>query len=359
MQTNLFEQVCSFENIYLAYKKAKRNKKYRPYVLEFSANLERNIISLANDLKTGRYCHGKYKERYISDLKKRLIKIAPFRDRIVHHAICNIIEPIFDKNFVKESFACRIGKGNHRAVLKFKSMIRVFENSYCLKCDISKYFASIKHNILLDLIKKKIKDERLVNLIMKVIYSSHDSKMDYLGKESIYAGIPIGNLTSQLFANIYLNELDHFIKEVLKEKQYIRYMDDFLIISPNKVILEKDKLIISKFLKRKLGLTLHPRKANVILLNQGVEFLGYKFFKNYRLIRKATIGRFEKTLKAHKIKLGRGEIDSGFYLNSLSSWGTFARFANSYKLRQYLFMKYSLPIEAHFLIWPKNNFFRG
>jgi len=350
MQTNLFEQVCSFKNIYLAYKKAKRNKKYRPYVLEFSADLERNIISLANDLKAGRYCHGKYKERYISDLKKRLIKIAPFRDRIVHHAICNIIEPIFDKNFVKESFACRTGKGNHRAVLKFKSMMRVFEDGHCLKCDISKYFASIQHNILLDLIKKKIKDEKLVNLVTKVIYSSYDSKMDYLGKGSIYAGIPIGNLTSQLFANIYLNELDHFIKEVLKEKHYIRYMDDFLIVSPNKIILQKDKCIISKFLKRKLGLTLHSRKANILLLNRGVEFLGYKFFKNYRLIRKATIGRFEKSLKLYRIKLKKREIDSAFYLSSLRSWGTFARFANSYKLRQYLFIKYSLPIEAHFLV---------
>jgi len=202
---NLFNKIYSFENLHLAYLKASRCKRYRDNVLEFSYNLEGNLLKLQKELLNQTYQHGKYREFIVKDLKKRHIKAAPFRDRVVHHALCNIIEPIFDKGFICDSYACRKDKGTHKAIKKTQIFLRsisdvkakkaLLEDTYCLQCDISKYFASIDHKILLNLIKKKIADKKVLWLIQGILDSSYDNEP---GK-----GIPIGNLTSQLFANIY------------------------------------------------------------------------------------------------------------------------------------------------------------
>lgn len=342
MGHNLFDKVCSFENIHLAYLKARKNKRYRDYVADFTLNLEGNLVFLRKDLMSGKYCHGEYKQRIISDSKKRLIKIAPFRDRVVHHAICNIIDPIFERNFINHSYACRSGKGNKRAALKFRSMIRGAErDDYCLQCDISKYFQSIRHDILLEMFKKKINDLRLINLLKKIIFSSYDQKLIYKNK-TVYAGIPIGNLTSQLFANIYLNELDWYIKKTLKIKRYIRYMDDFLIISKDKKQLALYKQAIIFFLNDKLCLSLHPKKANILPLRNGVEFLGYKFFFTHCLVKKNTVKRFEKILKKQKKDIVYSQSQ---YAKRITSWRAFSEFADSYNLRKWLCEKYSVPGE--------------
>jgi len=319
---NLFNKICSFENLHLAYLKARKAKRYRPYVLEFSRNLEENLLNIQRNLINLTYEPGPYREFIVCDSKKRQIKAPEFRDRIIHHALCNIIEPIFDKIFIFDSYACRKNKGIHRAVKRLEYFIKSLRTYlresrpaakiFCLKCDISKYFESINHKILFNLLQKKIADQKALILLKKIIDSTPGEK-----------GIPIGNLTSQLFANIYLNELDQFVKHRLRCRYYLRYMDDFLILDFNKKKLHQIKEIIRNFLQDKLKLELHPQKANVFPTYKGIDFLGYVVYNHYKLLRKATVKRFLKRIK-NKPLLG----------TSISSWLVYARFADSYRLRK-------------------------
>ncbi len=325
---NLFEKICSFENLHLAYLKARKCKRYRNNVLQFSYNLERNLLILQSKLLNQSYQHGSYCSFVICDSKKRQIKAPPFPDRVVHHALCNIIEPLFDKSFIYDSFACRKSKGTHKGIKRLEKFLKSlninlqkkeysdFSSIYCLKCDISKYFDSIDQKILFGLLKKRISEVRSLQLI-KIIIESNNKETG--------TGIPIGNLTSQLFANIYLNELDQFIKHKLRIKYYIRYMDDFLILNKDKKQLFQIKEKIKQFLENKLKLKLHPKKANIFPLNnKGIDFLGYQIFGTHRLLRKSTVKRFiKKTKPYHRFQ-------------SLRSWTAYARFANSWGLRKKL-----------------------
>lgn len=327
---NLFEKICSFENLHLAYLKARKCKRYRDYVLEFSYNLEENLLKLQQELLTQTYQHGSYRKFIVCDLKKRLIKAAPFRDRIVHHALCNIIEPIFNKGFIYDSYACQKEKGTHKAVLRIRNFLKSELNSYCLKCDISKYFESIDHQILFKLIQKKIVDQKVL-WVIKIILESSNKELD--------RGIPIGNLTSQLFANIYLNELDQFIKHRLRMKYYIRYMDDFLILDSSKKKLRQIKTEIREFLRNRLKLELHPRKANIFPIEKGINFLGYQNFKDYRLLRKNTVKRFIKRTKVYQKRLNKELMSCEKFNNSLQSWIAYAEFGSSWRLRKNLSAK--------------------
>ncbi len=338
---NLFEKICSFENLHLAYLKARKCKRYNNEILEFSYNLEKNLFKLQEGLLNQTYKHGGYREFIVCDSKKREIKAAPFSDRVIHHAVCNIIEPIFDKGFIYDSYACRNEKGTHRAIKKLESILKSMRDKnsseiYCLQCDISKYFKSIDHNILLKIIKNKIKDEKTIWLIEEIIRSSYDRKIYNNLFDFRLTGIPIGNLTSQLFANIYLNELDQFIKHELRKKYYLRYMDDFLIFNYSKRELNDLKQIIKIFLNYKLELNLHPKKVNIFPVNDGVDFLGYLIFNNYRLLRKSTIKRFEKRTKKYQKKLNIGLIGQEKFDNSLQSWNSYAEFASSWKIKRNL-----------------------
>lgn len=328
---NLYSKLCSFENLYSAYLKARKSKRYKEYVLDFSWNVEKELIRLQGELVNKTYKHGEYYEFTLYDAKKREIKAAPFRDRIVHHAVCNIIEPIFDKGFIYDSYACRREKGTHKAIKRLDRFIQSTEekwgkeNVYCLKCDISKYFDSIEHNILFDLIKKRIKDSNTLWLIREIINSSF--VYDFKPRK---AGIPIGNLTSQLFANLYLNELDIFVKHILREKYYLRYMDDFLILGSDKKILYKEEILLRGFLKENLKLELHPGKVSLCPISKGTYFLGYKIFREYKLLRKSTVVRFLRNMRQ---KEGEEIIDS------IRSWFSFASYANSYSLKEVLVRK--------------------
>ncbi|MCL5667152.1 MAG: reverse transcriptase/maturase family protein [Patescibacteria group bacterium] len=336
----MFNKVCSFENLYQAYIRARRCKRQRDYVLEFDAHAEENLLALKNELKEGNYCHGGYKEMVVCDSKKRLIKVAPFRDRIVHHALCAAIEPIFDKGFIFDTYACRNGKGTHSAVKKLQQFLRQPEARYCLKCDISKYFASIDHEILYLLICEKITDENTLKLIRKII----DSSYDRLVYEDLFTvrktGIPIGNLTSQLFANIYLSELDNFVKHKLREKFYLRYMDDFLVLGNEKLRLGRIKSIIRQFLSSRMRLVLHPKKAEIFPVRGGVDFLGYKVFINYRLLRKSTVRRFLAKYRRGRKLVSSGKMEEKTLRDSVRSWLAYAKFGNSWKLRQELQIKW-------------------
>lgn len=295
---NLFDRVCSFENIHLAYLKARKGKRFKKDILSFSYGLEKNLILIKEDLETQTYKHGKYKEFIVQDSKKRLIRAPLFKDRVVHHALCNIIEPIFEKTFVFNSYACRKKKGAHKCVERSQVFLKDSKDEYCLKCDISKYFDSIKQEVLFNIIKRKIKDEKIIWLINNIINSFN---------QETGVGIPIGNLTSQLFANIYLNELDQFVKHNLKQKKFVRYMDDFLILGKEKKELHMLKKEIKMFLENKLRLELNPKKANVFPLSLGIDFLGYVLFRQYILLRKNTVKRLLKKMERSKNTGGGGE----------------------------------------------------
>ncbi|MFA5086666.1 MAG: reverse transcriptase/maturase family protein [Candidatus Paceibacterota bacterium] len=281
---NLFDRISSFENIHLAYLKARKSKRYKKDVLRFSFNLEENLFRIKKNLADGSYRHGGYKEFIVRDSKKRTIKAPDFRDRVVHHALCNIIEPIFDRTFTFDSYACRKGKGTHRAVKRLKSFLKKGAGLYCYKCDIFKYFDSIDHGILISLIEKKIGDKMALRLIKEILGSSFSGD----GK-----GIPIGNLTSQLFANIYLGELGHFAKNLMREKMCLRYMDDFLFIGRKHRLKAIARKTIS-FLSKRLKLKVNPKKNSIFPIDKGIDFLGYVIFDSYILLRKDTVKRFLK-----------------------------------------------------------------
>ena len=331
---NLFDKVTDFNNLFAAYRAARKGKKYDSEILPFEFYAEENLLKLKEQLEKQTYRHGGYREFIVNDSKKRRIQAAPFRDRVVHHALCNIIEPLFEQTFIFDSYACRKEKGTHKAVKRLKVFLRSFafaerererKNTgcriYCLQCDISKYFDSINHRILFEILQRKIADEKVLRLIKEIL----DSNNAVTGK-----GIPIGNLTSQLFANVYLNELDRFVKRVLKRRYYIRYMDDFLIFGESKQELWQVKEAIAEFLKTKLDLNLYPRKAVVFQASRGIEFLGYKVFAEYRTLKRGTVKRIIKKLKNYKRKIRTGDVKPEKLPLAVESWKAYARFANSW-----------------------------
>lgn len=287
--SNLWDKLVSFENLNLAYYKAKKANSNHIEVYKFQLNLERNLFELQNELINRKYQLSKYFCFTIFDPKKRVIKALPFRDRVVQHALVNIIEPIFEKTFIGNSFACRKGYGTHKGLIEVKKAVQgKFKfKGYALKCDVKKYFYTIDHSILKRILFHKIKDKKVQELISLII----DSDCSAFGKNK---GIPIGNLTSQLFANIYLNELDQFVKHKLKAKYYYRYVDDFLIFSELKSQLHMYKKAIKCFLKYTLKLKVPNRKANIYLIKDGVDFVGYKIFPKMIRLRKSNIIKFKK-----------------------------------------------------------------
>ena len=335
---NLFEKICSFENLHSAYLKARRCKRYRNEVLKFTYNLEENLLWLQEKLLKQAYQHGGYREFIVHDAKKRKIKAASFRDKVVHHALYSIIEPIFDKGFIFDSFACRKGKGTHKGIKRLETFLKSFSDSivgaelnekriFCLQCDISKYFENIGHEILIKLLEKKICDKKTLWLARIIIESNNKEG----GK-----GIPIGNLTSQLFANIYLNELDQFAKHKLRKKYYLRYMDDFLILYFDKKNLWQIKEQIREFLLNKLKLEFHPQKVNIFPSDKGIDFLGYRIFGTHRLLRKSTVKRFIKRTKIQQKKMEQELITEEKFSKSLQSWLVYAEYGDSWWLRKNL-----------------------
>ena len=231
---HLFEQVCSMRNLRLAAKEALRGKRSRLPGATFFMEMEKELPALHEELHDGTYRHGGYHYFWIHDPKDRLVAAAPFRDRVVHHAIVRVIEPIFERRFIEDSFACRKGKGTHAAMRRALHFAR--GHKYALKCDVTKYFPSIDHVVLMELVGRVLGDRRVVNLLACVLGSHADAEIqewpegaglfDY---ETRRTGLPIGNLTSQFLANVYLNPLDHLVKHDLRVRGYVRYMDDFLL----------------------------------------------------------------------------------------------------------------------------------
>lgn len=290
----LFEQVCSLENLFSAWAQFKRGKSSRRDVLYYEHRLEDNLFSLHEALQSGIYRHGAYVPFIIHDPKRRLIHKATVQDRVVHQAIVQIIEPIFERRFIFDSFSCRIGKGTHAAIRRLRSLLlKASENNkrtvYILKCDIKKFFASVDHGLLRELLARRIADLQLLNLLDCIIESLQCAP----GK-----GIPLGNLTSQLFANVYLHELDHYVKFYLREPYYLRYCDDFVVVSPSRGHIQSLVDTLNHFLANQLLVTLHPRKVMIRSWTQGIDFLGYVLLPSCTILRTKTKKRALKRVNA-------------------------------------------------------------
>lgn len=327
---HIFAKIISLENLFLAWKEFKKGKNNKKDVAIFNFYLENNILDLHYSLKNKTYQHKPYKSFYVCDPKLRLINKAEIVDRVVHQAIFRILYYIFDKKFIYNSCSCRFKKGVHFGINRLKKiLIQASYNNkrkiYILKCDIKKFFASIDKNILIEIIKRNVFDKEALWLL-KIIINSFDDNLD--------KGLPLGNVTSQLFANIYLNELDQFIKHKLKIKYYIRYTDDFLVISSDKNYLLAQLNEIQIFLKEKLKLDIHPNKIIIRKYISGIDFLGYAHFPYYRALRTKTKKRIIRKLKKRNYEYQKGKINFGSLNQSLQSIIGLLKHCSGYKIKR-------------------------
>jgi retron-type reverse transcriptase len=299
MVVHEYKDIISIENLLEAWNEFLRGKKNKKDVQEFERNLMSNVITLYQELKNKTYRHGPYQHFKISDPKSRDIHKATVRDRLVHHATYRVLYPYFDTKFIYDSYSCRLGKGTHRANARLRDFVqKVSKNNtkqcFVLKCDIKKFFASIDQSVLISILQKYIQDRYTLNLLQNII-ESFDS-----GKASV--GLPLGNLTSQLLVNIYMNEFDQWMKHQMKIKYYIRYADDFVIVHENKEYIINLILNINDFLQMRLKLSLHPNKVFITTIYSGIDFLGWVHFPYHKTIRTVTQRRMFKRLEENRYK---------------------------------------------------------
>ncbi len=330
-----FEMIYSFENLLSAAYSCRKGKTTANASMQFFANLEENIIALQNELIWDEYTISPYHHFYVFEPKRRLISAPNFRDRVVHRAIINIIESKIDAMFINDSYACRKGKGTHSGASRAQQMIRKASKKgrvYALKADIHHYFSSINHATLKLLVSRKVACEKTTLLLFRII---DESPTDQVG-----VGIPLGNLTSQLFANIYLNELDRFVKTKLKAKNYVRYMDDFVIIHNSKKQLHDWRQCIELFLAEELELKTNS-KTQVFPISKSngraLDFLGYRIYQSHRLLRKSSVKRIKSKLKKFHKKYRDGTIEQKAITQAITSWVAHANHADTFHLRTHLF----------------------
>ena len=292
-----FDYMYSTLNLQKAWYMFSRGKHSRLDVMSYERELEQNIFKLQEELASGEYRHGRYQPFTVWDPKQRRIHKATVEDRIIHQLIVNTIEPFFEPRFIFDSYSCRKGKGTHAAIQRLRSFLRTASSNntdtiYALKCDIKQFFASVDHTKLMELIKARVSDDQAIELIRIVI----DSYSETPGK-----GIPLGNLTSQLFANIYMHEFDWFVKQTMREKHYLRYCDDFIILSTDRDHLLSLIQPISAFLEGTLQLSLHPNKLELRSWNQGIDFLGYVLKPHSTVLRSKTKNRALRSVNEDNI----------------------------------------------------------
>ncbi len=324
-------QLCSYKNLFLAYKKARKRKTQRREVLDFEKDLENNILLLRTELLLHAYRPKPLTSFVIRDPKTRKISKSTFRDRIVHHALCNIIAPIFESGFIHDSYANQIGKGTLKAIERFDNFKkRASKNNtkacFVLKADIKHYFENVDHLILLKIIKKKIKDDKIIWL-MKTILDNYSS-----GEKG--RGMPLGNLTSQFLANVYLNELDQFVKHQLKVEYYLRYVDDFVILDDSLVQLNSYFPLVNSFLYFKLHLELHPNKSKILPLSRGIKLLGFRNFYYHKLIPVKRLNHFKRKFHWLRQLYLSKKVSYDQIYNFIEGWLAYAKHADTYSLRQ-------------------------
>jgi retron-type reverse transcriptase len=349
---NIYEKIYDFENLHKAWEEARKGKRYRDDVLIFNRNYEEQLINIQNHLIYETYEVGKYHTFYVYEPKKRLIMSLPFKDRIVQWAIYRQLFPLYEKTFIFDSYACRKGKGTHKAADRLQYWLRQTERKperyYYLKMDISKYFYRVDHDILLKILARRIKDQRLLNLLEKIINCESMNFGLPPGKEPDEVevsdrlgnkGMPIGNLTSQMFANIYLNEVDQYAKHELGLHYYIRYMDDIIILHHDKKHLAEVKELLRTFLADELRLDLNNKTA-IRPCSMGVDFVGFRIWATHRRLKKKTEVKIKRNLKRQIAKVKAGEERKDRLDRSVASYRGILSHFNSYGLRRKLHTMY-------------------
>ncbi len=338
----LYPQIVAFENLLLASRTAQRCKRFRNDVLAFNFNLETNLLTLQRELLSRSYTPGAYKTFEIFEPKRRLISAAPYRDRVVHHALCGVIEPLFNASFIDSCYANRKGKGTHKALDHFVSLAKRYR--YCLRADIEKYFPSMDHLILKEIIRRKIKCRDTLWLVDLILDNSNEQEPvhQYFSGDDLLTpcvrrhGLPIGNLTSQLYANVYLNKTDHEIAARYGGRRYLRYVDDFALFSNDREELQEARDWLAHGLSE-IRLRLHSVKTQITEARHGVSFLGFRIFPDRIRICQSNLRRARHRMRQLQCNYRYGRIDWLDVKNSLQSWNAHAAYGDTFRLRNTVF----------------------
>jgi retron-type reverse transcriptase len=333
----LWEQVIAWENLLLAARKARRGKRGRAEVMHFEFQREAELLRLQAELSGGTYQPGAFRSHWIVRPKRRLISAAPYRDRVVHHALMNVLEPILDRHFHPHSYACRHGKGTHAAADRLQHLLRRFR--FFVQCDIRKYFPSIDHEILKDLFRRLIRDGRVLDLMDLIVDHSNRQEpvLDYFQGDDLFTpferrrGLPIGNLTSQWFANWYLTGLDHYLTSHLGLRGYVRYCDDFVLRHDDRAALSELLVAVRDWLSH-ARLRLKRSSPPVTPVQAGLTFVGYRIWRTHRLLRKQNIRQFRRRVRWMRRAYARGSVEWSAIKPRLDSWMGHARQADSERL---------------------------
>jgi len=343
---NLWPSIVSFENLVAATHAAAAGKRRRPDVAAFNLNLEAELLQLRRELTSGSYVPGPYRTFTIQDPKPRHISAAPFRDRVVHHALTRVVEPVFERRFSKDSFACRKGFGTHRALERAKEGARRYP--YVLKCDIRKYFASIDHRILKSLLSRAVKCAPTLDLAAKIIDRSNaqETVIAYYPGDDLFTpydrrrGLPLGNQTSQFFANVYLDPLDQFIARALKPRIYARYVDDFIVFDDSKDRLREILDEIRRFLLA-LRIDLHQGKSRIHRTADGLTFLGWRVFPDCCRLDRGNVVRFRRRMREMRDEYARRVVSFEDVQQRVQAWIAHADHGNTWRLREDLLSQFA------------------
>ena len=339
----LFDAIASFSALHTAALRAARGKRAKPGAAAFLANLEKEVLRLERELRDGSYRPGRYKKIEVFDPKHRVVSAAPFRDRVVHHAFCAVCEPIFERGFIFDSYANRIGKGTHRAIARYEEFRD--RTRYALRCDIWRYFPAIDHEILKADLRRRLACARTLALADLIVDGSNPQEPvdDYYPGDDLFTpferrrGLPIGNLTSQFFANLYLDGLDHFCKEVLRAKGYVRYVDDIALFHDEAAHLHAWRRRIDRYLAGR-RLRLHPAKTHVAATLEPTTFLGFVLLPGgYRRLPDDNVRRFRGRLRGLRERRRRGAVTDEEVDRRVRAWIAHAEHADSWRLRHAIF----------------------
>lgn len=351
---NLYQVNCTYEQLYYAYLKAAEGKRYRADVLEFTENLESNLLTLLEELKTHTYKVGAYREFYVYEPKRRLIMALPFRDRVIQWWLYRILYPLFTRTFIDDSYACIRGKGQKTAADRVQYLLRqtavLGGKWYFLKLDMAKYFYRVKHSTLLEIAARKVKDKEILQLLQLLVEGDGTPFGIELCDDISEAvrltdrGMPIGNLTSQLLANVYLNELDQYCKHKLKVRRYVRYMDDIIILSDSKQELHDILSCITEFLETHLQLTLND-KTTIRPVTMGVPFIGLDIWATHRTLRKKSSLRVRRRLLWSARQYAAGNIEYEKFDATLQSYLGLLKYNNCYRFKAKLLANVKTIIE--------------
>ncbi len=341
---NLYLQITDFDNLYAAWRKARRGKRYKPAAATFERNLDDEMTRLHHELTAETWQPGGFRSFTVHEPKRRKISAAPFSDRVVHHGLCNIIEPIYERKFIDDSYANRVSKGTHKALDRCTQYMRRYK--YVLQCDVQQFFPAVDHAIMKSILAKTIACPPTLNLCGKIIDSgvgvlSAEYDMRWFPDDNLFAagrprGLPIGNLTSQFWANVYMNELDQYVKHTLRCKGYVRYVDDFLLFADDKTTLHQWRAEIIGFLQS-LRLTIHENRAQPKPVEQGIPFLGFTVYPDHRRLKRSKGITYRRHLKTLWRRYQSGEITREQGRASVMAWLGHVQHGDTYGLRHKLF----------------------